>query len=219
MEDETQQSGLASEESTQRYSDAAYGIQNSCMSAEDRIQGLTDAANRELQSSGVPPVGIGNDAGSGNLGSFDFQTWNIDVDPDAFSPERSESATPDEQADAANTIYHEARHTEQWYRMAQEQAGMGSSTEQVTHDMSIPSEVAQAAASDPYNASSSAEHEAAEWNQSVYGSGSAHREDVLNNQDSEAGVCVDRYDDYRRLPEEADAWSTGNAVSNQFQSH
>ncbi len=102
--------------------------------------------------------------------------------------------------------------------MAQEQAGMGSSADQVASDMSIPANIAQAAASDPYNASSSAEHEASGWNQSVYGSGSAHREDVLNNQDSEAGVCVDRYDDYRQLPEESDAWSTGDAVSNEMNS-
>ncbi len=69
MSDEMEESGLATEESTERYTDAAYGIQNSCMSAEDRLQGLTDAANRELEAGGVPPVGVGTDAGSGNLGS------------------------------------------------------------------------------------------------------------------------------------------------------
>lgn len=209
-------SGIASQESSSQYVDEAYGIQNSCMSAEDRVNALTEAANRQLEAQGVPPLTPSLEAGSGNLGQLNFQNWSLGASQEAYAPEVAESVTPEQAADAANTIYHEARHGEQWYRMAQLQAGLGKSPEEIAEEMQIPLAVAQSAAANPILESNEAEHEAEKWHESVYGANSTHREEVLNNEDSEAGVCRGRYDDYRQLPEEADAWQAGGQVTQQY---
>ncbi len=42
-----------------------------------------------------------------------------------------EQLTRDEAADIVDTIFHEARHAEQWYRMAQMRAGRGRTAAQI----------------------------------------------------------------------------------------
>jgi hypothetical protein len=100
--------------------------------------------------------------------------------------------------------------------MAQLQAGMGKSPEEIAEEMQIPLAVAQSAAANPILESNEAEHEAEQWHESVYGAGSTHREEVLNNEDSEAGVSRDRREDSFQLPEEADAWWSGGQVTQQY---
>ncbi len=55
-------------------------------------------------------------------------------------------------------------------------------------------------------------NEAEQWNHSVYGDGAQHRQDVLGDIDN-------RHDDYRILPEEADAWGVEPSVQQQCQKY
>ena len=43
----------------------------------------------------------------------------------------------------------------------------------------------------------------------MYGEGAAHRNETL-------GDVQGNYSEYRNLPEESDAWSTGDAVSDEY---
>jgi hypothetical protein len=55
----------------------------------------------------------------------------------------------DEVAEIVDTIYHEARHSEQAFRIAQMQAGQGKTAKQIETGLSIPAKVAAAAAKKP----------------------------------------------------------------------
>ena len=51
-----------------------------------------------------------------NLGTFDFNTWEMDIGLEALSIAQPDRAQAE---DVVDTIYHEARHAEQWFRIAQ----------------------------------------------------------------------------------------------------
>jgi len=108
----------------------------------------------------------------------------------------------------ADTVYHEARHAEQWYRMAQMRAGQGRTAAQIATEMGIPARIAAVAAGAPLARGSMDALIADGWYQSVYGSGSAHRERVLGPTGT--------YDEYMNLPEESDAWRVGGAVTEAY---
>jgi hypothetical protein len=96
--------------------------------------------------------------------------------------------------------------------MARERIGLGATAEQVAQVMPIPITVAQWAAQDPINQCDASQYEAEQWYQSVYGAGHDSRNATLNNVQG-------NYPAYRALPEEADAWKTGDAVTHEFQQH
>lgn len=82
-------------------------------------------------------------------------------------------------------------------------------TWQMAHVMSIPVTIAQCAA-DPILQCDASQYEAEEWYQSVYGAGHDARNATLND-------VQNHYQDYRNLPEEHDAWATGDGVTSQMQ--
>jgi hypothetical protein len=106
-------------------------------------------------------------------------------------------------------VYHEARHSEQWFRMARNRAGLGATAADIASVMSIPQWVADLAVLNPIRECNPAEFEAEQWYQSIYGADAAHRNAVLGDIDN-------RYDEYRALPEESDAWGTGSDVTNEY---
>lgn len=90
---------------------------------------------------------------SGTLGNFDWKVWKIFINMTVFSKRRDISTLGDlkqeEVAQMVDTIYHEARHSEQFFRIAQMRAGEGKSAETIVRNLSIPLEVAQAAVKSP----------------------------------------------------------------------
>ncbi len=78
------------------------------------LQGMVNAVNQALILSGVPTLGFHLDPGSAADGEFDFTNWQINFGhPSIAKPKTSRWLIG-----CANTVYHESRHCEQWYRMA-----------------------------------------------------------------------------------------------------
>ncbi len=199
---------------------------------EARLKKLVELVNVPLAAHDVPPVTEAFDDDPNNAGSFDFPTWRMLAGKTPLSAASLDTAAAKELTD---TIYHEARHTEQWYRMAQLRAGQGLSAAGIASELGIPANIAVLAKADPLNAKSMQGLIAQGWWDSVYGSGSAHREATLTELDR-AGTALTKarakfaadpspanqaalekaearnakvFAAYRNLPEENDAWATG----------
>lgn len=201
------QTGLASCDNVLPYTQTVQQYNNVCMAPADRAQAMVNAANVALANDGVPLNTLDPTGANGNAGQFAFRNWNMQVDPTAFDD--NNIINPANAADAANTVYHEARHTEQWYEMARLRAGLGDSPAQIASTMGIPPNVAQQASSNPILQCDATEQRAEQNYESVYGSGAAHRSQVLTQQPmNQAQYCA--------LPEEADAWRTGATVTYNY---
>jgi hypothetical protein len=145
---------------------------------EGRVKKLTDAALAELKTVGVPAYAVAFKATLGAAaGQFDFPTWTMDVGRTPF-----EGANPglDAVAELSDTIIHESRHCEQWFRMARRTAGKGKTAAEVATLMGIPQRVADEAVKAPLTAAGAELTEAETWWESVYGAKAADRNKVLD---------------------------------------
>ncbi|HSV65983.1 MAG TPA: hypothetical protein VLJ59_08790 [Mycobacteriales bacterium] len=201
--------GIQEPSNIQEYVRHTWGDANGCMSPQDRAAGVVADVNEQLQAVGVPQVGWRFNAAHGTGAVFAFQTWEMELGESPYSMDVADNATADQQAWQVSAVYHEARHSEQWFRMARERIGLGATVDQVVQATGLPESVVQWAAQSPITQCDAAQYEAEEWYQSVYGAGAAHRESTL--QDVQG-----HYQDYRNLPEEADAWRTGDAVTQEY---
>jgi hypothetical protein len=211
--------GMASDESVQDYTQDTFSTAVSCMSPDDRAAQLMAEANQQLAAEGVPAVYHDWGAnGTNDYGYFDASTWTMSLNEHYFS-ETSFDADQLENnyREALQTVYHEARHAEQTFRCLREVIGLGATPEQAIQAMQAgsapvpPLWVAEQAALNPILQCDTSQNEAAQWYESMYGSGSAHRTDVLTHPGA-----ADYYDQYRNLPEEADAWTTDGKVGDEF---
>ncbi len=202
---------------------------------EARLRRLVELVNVSLGAHGVPAVTEGFDPNPTNDGSFDFPTWRMLVGRTPLAAEQLDAATARE---IAQTIYHEARHTEQWYRMAQLRAGQGLSAAGIAAELGIPARIARQARAEPLTPGSMQGLIAQGWWDSVYGAGAEQRNATLEEIDHAAAAVrqarrrfaahptsanqavldqararFDRaYAAYRNLPEENDAWATEPAA-------
>lgn len=191
---------------------------NSSMTPEDRTSALLAAENRGLSAQGVPAVGAGSlPAGNGNFGEGNFSSWQLDLN--ASAP----TGTFEQRTDFANTVGHEGEHLNQWYQMARLEAGLGQASGAISD---VPQNIADQARANPILQSDTDTYRAQQWEGSVYGAGSAHRNQVLSQlsgytEDQAAGVsrpltpqetsannCA-----YSQLPEERDAWERGMQIT------
>jgi hypothetical protein len=217
------------------------------MKPDERANALADIINGHLKEAGVPELKVKTESGTGANGHLDFQKWEILVNEGKLN-----TPTMDEGqlGELANTIYHEARHGEQWYMMARHMAETGMTPAEISAKTRIPEAVCDAAAAEP-KMSPQQSAEAQKYYDSVYGKDSTHRNQVLNDlkdnpgrvqnakaeyeaavndprttpaerqaklkawQDAYAKYQAD-YQKYRALPEEADAWATGDAAEQAF---
>jgi hypothetical protein len=202
------------------------------LTPRERADELVRLVNVHLEAAGVPAVTIdARDIGV-DAGNFHFQTWQMRIALPAVS---KDSLTRDDAADIVNTVYHEARHAEQWFRMAQLQAGRGHSAAGIAFELGIPRRIANLAKAAPLDPESMQGVIAAGWYDSVYGSGAEQRNATLNTVEAAAKArdrARDRnakhpsaanqaaqdaaeerfdraHDRYRDLAEENDAWATG----------
>ena len=204
--------------------------------AQARRDKLVELVNKRLDEAKVPIVTPAFDPNANNLGSFNFPTWSMWLGRKALD---APSLTEQEAKDLADTVYHEARHTEQWFRMAQLRAVQGLDAPAIAAELGIPGPVAAEAKKAPSEKGSMQALIAQGWWDSVYGPGSAHRDNVLTELDR-AGTAMaqaqqrfdkDPTDANRRaldratarrqkaikghedLPEENDSWATGPAAA------
>ena len=183
--------------------------------ADSRIDELTDIVQEQLDDAGVPRVTVrvvhpDDDANDqmddGTLGLFDWETWEMTINPVNF---QADEVSSEDFADMADTVYHEARHAEQFYRVAQMLAGQGRTAAEIHDETGILPEVCDQAVTEPLAEGSMEALIADGWYQSVFGSGSDHRERVLTDPNAS-------HEDYAYLPEESDAWRVGDAFQQTY---
>jgi len=200
--------GLAEQAEIESFAGDAKGVIEgdwATQSKEERIDAILAKVNERLTAANVPVVGkVIQDLG-GDAGRFSFSLWSIRFDEGIFS---KETLTDAEKADLADTVYHEARHGEQWYRMAQMLAGEGKTAAEIASEMGIPARIAAEAVGAPLATGSMDALIADGWYQSVYGTGREHRGRTLGEEGT--------YEEYRNLPEESDAWRVGGAVTEAY---
>ena len=146
------------------------------LTPENRGARLGKAATDELKAINVyePAIQVAN-IGS-NAGQFQLTTWTLAIG----LPQMSLPKVDDESAgNVAGTMFHEARHCEQFHRVARLLAGQGMSASDIAKKMSIPVKTAADAATKPLKGDSADGKEAAPWLDSVYGGGADARTAVL----------------------------------------
>jgi len=79
-----------------------------------------------------------------------------------------------------NTVYHEARHAEQWYLIARVRAEDGVPPDEVSKETRIPRAICEAAASEPALSDAQADM-ATRCYDSVYGKHKDHRDKVMSD--------------------------------------
>jgi hypothetical protein len=203
-------SGLAEQAEIEAYTEAARevieGVDWAALTVEERADAILEKVNERLTAAGVPVVGkVVQALGANEYGRFAFSLWSIRVNQALLAQDALTSA---QAADLADTMYHEARHAEQWYRMAQLMAGQGKTAAEIASTMGIQPRIALLAFADPLAEGSMEALIADGWFQSVYGTGSAHRAHALGASGT--------YEEYRNLPEESDAWRVGSSVNEAY---
>ena len=169
----------------------------------ERRQRLESIMNKQLGKSGMPNQSVvGSASHAPGNAQYDFTSGTLEVSQAQLN---SPTLSGNSARQLANATWHEGRHAEQWWHMARQQAGNGQSAAQIASGMSIPNSMANAAAANPLTGTSPQSNLAsASWD-SVYGARGNYRNQVLNN-------IQPRYSEYRALPEEQDAWNTGDSL-------
>ncbi len=165
-------SGLADEKHEQSYVKAARGVFDDWTQLKDakgRALALVKKVNHELVGAGVPAVNeFVTKLSGGADGEFDPEHWIMLIDKDNFSQPTIDDKRAAEMAD---TVYHEARHAEQFFQMARLEAARGKSAKDIADEMSIPDRIAQAAKNKPLRLGTPEAVEASGWFDEAYGSG------------------------------------------------
>jgi hypothetical protein len=148
---------------------------------------LGAAANTELNLLGIPDVKVHvkNVGAGGAAAIFDHESWGMFINPDTFTHRPDEvkvlgDLTDDEAAIIAMTVYHEARHGEQHFRIARLEAAEGKEP-----DAAMDEDVLAAAAADPLKARGADPlelREARDWYSVEHGEDATYREVVTSWQ-------------------------------------
>ncbi|HEX2687538.1 MAG TPA: polymorphic toxin type 46 domain-containing protein, partial [Kofleriaceae bacterium] len=246
------EAGLKDSALTDRFAGEMKGLEGKwpSMSPQERANAIREVINGHLRDAGVPELKVKTAAlGEGTNGHLDFRDWAITLNEGKLNAPTIDSAKLGE---LSNTVYHEARHGEQWYLMARHMAEGGMTPHDISVRTGIPEPVCDVAASEPKMSPKQAA-DAQKYYDSVYGTNSGQRNQVLNDLKTNPGkvnqaaaeynaikddprvsfaekkakydAWVDAYNKmqqnyqaYRNLPEEADAWATGDAAEKAFQS-
>ena len=160
------------------------------LSVDQRIAELIRLVNTHLDHAKVPDV-TPNPQDTLNTGVFNFPDWTMIVGKQALAIEQPDLA---QAKDIVETIYHEARHAEQWFRIGQLRclqnrrrnptATDDQIAKAVARELGIPRNIADEAVKPPPFALGSMDALIAQgWFDSVYGSGSARRDQILTELD------------------------------------
>ncbi len=189
---------------------------------QQRGQGMIDAASAVHRACGIPPTTPDVKVlPPGYLGFFNFPTWSIQLSETLFNFSKS-PANYARLKDLAETVYHEARHCEQWFQMARYFA-LGRTEDDIRNTLGIGSaHVCREAKRRQITADDKMQPLAEAWFGSVYGGSGrditltalALRKPVVVAE----GVDVSSF--HRAihavysgsLPEEVDAWGIQQLV-------
>jgi hypothetical protein len=185
----SRQTGLRRDDAIARYCRKAviFWLNNPDAELHHFARFLGAAANTELNSLGIPDVRVHvkNVGAGGAAAIFDHESWSMFINPDTFTHRPDEvhslgDLTADEAAIIAMTVYHEARHGEQHFRIARLEAGQGKEI-----DPMMDAGAAAAAGDDPLKARGADPlelREAREWYSVEYGDDATYREAVTDWQ-------------------------------------
>ena len=182
---------------------------------ERRRRLIAVAVGRRLTKLGipVPAIVLGDD------NSFDSREWVISYRREGVK--RIDVDDPKGMQLLLTGTYHEVRHCEQSFRIAQMLAGEGRSAAQISTIMSMnpknepghrTERVTAAAVASPLARGSMDALIAKGWFDSEYGTGKAHREQVLADEPHSATAHAQ----YRNLPEEFDAFYVADEIGDRF---
>jgi hypothetical protein len=188
-------SGIAKRRLSKGFGRAAYSFWKDEANKDKPLRDLSDHLMAEVNKL-LPfpclfnyPGGMGDDSGT-----FDRTIWMINLNTAGFTTRgvtKVGELKKGEVADIVDTVYHEARHSEQYFRIARVQAGEGKNPFTIMSDMSIPFMVAFAAAQDPLTEDTKANRrlvaEAREWEQITvgkYGEYKGHVYGIMDDADA-----------------------------------
>ena len=160
------------------------------LTVDQRIAELIRLVNTHLDRAKVPRVAP-NPQDTLDSGVFNFPDWTMIVGKRAMAIEQPDLA---QAKDLVDTIYHEARHAEQWFRIAQlrclqrrrqnAKATDDQIARAVARELGIAKNIADEAAKPaPFALWGMDALIAQGWFDSVYGSGSARRDQILTELD------------------------------------
>ena len=153
------ETGLRTATNVTSFADTAeaywYDPANNNKPLQDYAEHLMTKVNGMLKALGSVECRHSYNTSGGDSGSFSRTTWNIEINPNKFSDRTGVTEvgqlTLDEAKEVADTIFHESRHSEQYFRIARLQAGRvgpkvtdENAAKQISDDMSIPLDVAKA---------------------------------------------------------------------------
>jgi hypothetical protein len=158
----------------------------------DRLQAMVDA---RAASAGVPAPAVVAPTGLPYSGLLQFKRWEIAINSALVQGERLSS---EQAARLGDTLYHEARHAEQWSLIAKRRAGDGLAAEQICYELQVAEDVAIDAAKQPLVPSDARRPCADALYRSIYGSGRIARNTTLNNLEEHGAACALANEDHER---------------------
>lgn len=114
--------------------------------AEARAARLFEGIKALLDAEGIPTPALAVETLGKASGMFSAVPWKLSLDRTALS---APTIDDDAARELSSTIYHEARHCEQNFKMARMLAAKGNSSAQIQAKMGIPSTIADAAVASP----------------------------------------------------------------------
>jgi hypothetical protein len=161
------------------------------LTVDQRIAELIRIVNTHLSTAKVPTV-TPDPQDTLDDGAFHFPGWTMIIGKKAMAVEQPDLAAA---KDLVDTFYHEARHAEQWFRMAQlrclqrrranPKATDAEIAQAVATELGIPRNIADEAVKPaPFALGSMDALIAQGWFDSVYGTGSARRTQILDELDA-----------------------------------
>lgn len=125
---EAASTGLAMPAMVSAYAEAVARINRpewQTLAKEPKVKMLVDLANSLLSKTGTPHAAFDFvKLAPGTAGLFDHGKWTISFNELRFDPEFT-GGRPTDMAELTDTVYHESRHAEQWFRVARLLAGDG----------------------------------------------------------------------------------------------
>lgn len=172
-------SGLAENDNKEDYAEDVEDFQGDwkdLKTPEERLKKIIEIVNDRLKDSNVHPVSYEfADTGAASA-QFDFETWEVEIGRASFE---GDTISDEQMTELASTIYHEARHAEQWYRIAQMLAGKKRTAAQIAKETAIDADAIAAAVADPILPGTMEAVIATGWYDSIYGRDAAKRNAVL----------------------------------------
>jgi hypothetical protein len=105
---------------------------------------LVEETNKHLDTAGVPPMELNITDRQVGRGAFDGETWQILINDSQFKDPKLRSIK-----DLTSTIYHEGRHAEQKFKVAQMLAGQKKSVNAIHARTGIKIEICEKARENP----------------------------------------------------------------------